>query len=134
MEVAKVIVREVKPEDKDLVMKTWLMGNYWGNWHFNQMDQDEYYKLYKAHIIGIFLTPETKVDVAVLSEIPDMVLGYIVYRGPIIFWAFTKPDYRGKGILNLLLENKNITIAAGITKPGAPIARKKGFLINPLLT
>lgn len=134
MEKAIVVVREAKPEDKDVIIKSWLMGNYWGNWHYNQMDQDEYFKAYIEHIASILSKPNIRADVAVLSDATDMVLGYVVYRGPIIFWSYTKPDYRLKGVFNLLTKDKGFTIATGVTKPGCAIAKRKHIKINPLVT
>lgn len=131
-ESAKIVVREIVIEDKGFILSTWLRGNYYGSDYFRQMDKETYFKEYVQVISHLLYNPLTKILVASLDGDPNTVFGYVVYQGPVLIWAFTKKDYRGRGIFNMLISNAGITTAANITKAGAAIIKKKGYAFNPL--
>lgn len=126
---ATVIVRPAKFTDQDLVISSWLQGQYFGSPYWLQMPENLFYTHYRPLIASILKT--ASVDVAVLSDSPDTVLAYLVYNKTNVFWCYTKIDYRNKGILNILLQGKNLTEASSTSLPGASIRRKKKLSFNP---
>ena len=126
---ALVVIRKSKPEDMALVESNWIKSQYWGSPHWSQMDFQEFRSNY-APVISKMLKSAT-IELAVLSDDTDMILGFIAYNGPILYWAYTKKDYRGKGILNLLLKNKSFTATTSTTLPGNAIRKKKKMKFNP---
>lgn len=133
MSEAQVIVRHAIPGDKDFVFDSWIRGQYHGSPYWSQMDKGLFYKEYSPYISHILSTTGTHIQVAVLAEDPNTILGFIVVTGNILHWAYTKNDYRGQGILNLLLKNQDITMVSSTTLPGASIAKKKKLAFNPFI-
>lgn len=127
----KIVIRPVKPEDKDLVFSTWLKGQYWGSDYFHAMEQDQYFKEAGKDITSKICKPGTMIDCAVLEDAPDLVIGYIAYNDQTLYWSYVKKDYRGQGILNLLLKNMDFTEFSGHTKAGLAIGKKKKLNFNP---
>lgn len=128
----KVIIRPCTPEDKNIVLSTWLKGNYWGCYYYGCMDQDLYFKEYTKHITKLLLKPGTKVDCAVLEDDKDTVLGYIVYNNQTLYWAYTKKNYRKNGILNTLTKDMDFTTFTANTPVSLDIGRRKQLIYNPL--
>jgi GNAT superfamily N-acetyltransferase len=128
---AKIVLRAAQATDKGFILNSWLVGNYWGNWFFNQMNQDLYFKVYTEVVSRLLFNPLTRVDVAALSDDPNMILGFAVYNGPTLHWIYVKKDYRSKGIANLLIKDKSIQFVTSTTKAGAAITKKKNLIFNP---
>lgn len=131
-ENVKIVIRPAELNDKSFIMATWLRGNYYGNPFFNFMPPDLYYKLYAILITDILFSDETRIDIACGENAPEWIVGFIVYTGPILHWAYVKVDYRNRGIANMLCKEKGITTSSSTTKSGQAIIRKKGLIFNPL--
>lgn len=130
----QVILRPVNIKDRNQILNSWLHGQYWGNKYYKHMSQDVFFKEYANHITMLLSNPFAQIDVAVLSDDEDMILGYLVYVGNTVHWAFVKPKYRGQGIMNLLLKDKPFKHYTGATPPGHAIAQKLGLEFNPFIT
>lgn len=126
---ATVVIRKSKPADTDFVVSSWLRSQYFGSPYWSQMPEDLFYKHYRPLVQDIL--KDSLVDLAVLSDSPDTILGFLVYSNNTAHWCYTKKDYRGQGILNILLKDKNITQVSSTTLPGAGIRRKKKLTFNP---
>lgn len=129
MSDAKVIVRKAEPQDKDFVMDSWVRGQYHGSPYWSQMPKDLFYKYYSGHIRN--LLSSAKVEVAVLSDDPTIILGFLVTSGTAIHWAYTKLDYRGQGIQKMLINGREFKSVTSTTLPGASITKKKKLIFNP---
>ena len=134
LDKVEIVTRSSVAEDINFVMRTWLMGNYYGNPFFRQMFPDTYYKNYGEFVKSILSSPETVINIACDKHNPSWIVGFIVINNNIIHWYFTKKDYRGKGILNLLLSNKDINTVTHTTNCGKAINEKKGWVFNPYAT
>ena len=132
MDNAEVIVRTATIEDRNFILSSWLEGQYWGSAYWKQMNQDDFFKGYAALIEYRLFDPTTQVIVAVTKQ-DDLIIGAIVYKDSAIQWAYCKKDYRGKGILNLLMKDKKFTTYSADTKPGHAIAKKKQLTFNPFI-
>lgn len=128
----KVVIRPGEPNDKSFIMSSWLKGNYYGNSYFGLMPPGLYYKHYADYITEILIHPESRIDVACDEKSPSWVVGFIVYSGPTLYWAYTKVDYRGKGIARLLTKNKSFSVVTSTTKCGQAIIKKMGLIFNPM--
>lgn len=131
MDELKVITRSAILSDKDFVVNHWLPGQYWGSWYHSQMDEATYSGIYLQKIYQILQNPKTEILIAGVENDPNTCFGFIVFGGDILNWIYVRPEYRGKGIANLLMKGKGFKSCTGITRPGAAIAKKKKIEFNP---
>lgn len=91
------------------------------------MDKDSYMDLYSDHIKGLFANPRIQIEIAALSDDPDQIVGYIVFLGATLFWAYVKKDYRGKKIFNLLFNGKCLDAIIKTTSWSITISKSKNL-------
>lgn len=94
------IIRLGRPEDRPLIYATWLRGLYYGNKYYKTIDQSAYFATYPK--VLEHLLNNSSVQVACLSSDPDVVLGYVVYKGDTVHWIYVKRAWRGLGIAKSL--------------------------------
>lgn len=133
MSDAQVIVRKSNPDDKDFIMDSWLRGQYHGSPYWSQMPKDLYYTYYAKRIERILSMSLTATYVAVLTEDPYTIIGFMVSTRSTLHWAYTKIDYRGQGIQRLLAQGQGFTHTSSTTLPGASISKKKKLMFNPFI-
>src|ERR1700723_2397489 len=107
---AKVIVRYYRPEDKAFIMSTWLRGQYWGEEYWHSMEQNRFFEQYSKYIEKLLGLYYTEIHCAVLEDDPTCILAYLVKADDIIYWAYTKKDYRKTGLMKLLQGDTQFTI------------------------
>lgn len=124
-----IAVRDYLPGDHNFILSTWLKGLKFGNSWFNLIDQTTYYRVYHAMVESILAKPDTVVKVAVLSDDPDVILGYAVYRKDALTleWSFVKSSWRGIGVAKMLVP-ATVTTVTHLTKLGESIFKKRGNL------
>jgi len=132
MSNAKIVIRPCTADDKDIVLATWLRGQYWGSEYWSRMEQDEFFDKYADYVKDLICKPNTMIDVACMADAPTVVLGYIAYNDQTLYWSYVKRDYRKQGIANLLLKNMDFEKYSGDTRVGHAIAKKKGLRFDPL--
>ena len=128
---AKIIIRSVLAEDKNLIMATWLKGNYYGNPYFWNVPQDIYFKEYAKIITAILFTPGVEALIACDESNPSFVLGFSVFKDDAIHWVYVKRDYRMAGIAKMLLGHREFKTIKSITRQGRFLAEKHGLVFNP---
>lgn len=128
-----VITRPVMKSDKDFIINSWLANNYYGNWFYNCMKEFYYNEEYHKYITKLLFKPETQLEMAVLADDPEMILGYAVFAKDVLYYIYVKLDYRGQGIATLLLKDKNIKYVTNQSKIGRSITKKKKLIFNPFL-
>lgn len=125
-----VETRDYMPSDFNFIMKTFLLGLYFGDSWFSEIPKDIFMKEYHK-IIEILLTRST-VKVACLKEDPETILGYAILGKGSVHWVFIKKAWRGVGLAKDLVPS-DTKIVTHCTKVGLGIAKKKGLIFNPFL-
>lgn len=128
-----VTVRQVNTNDKDFIFNSWLHSQYWSSKYYQKMPQTLFFKEYTRYITRLLVNPMCSIDVAVLDSDPNMVIGYLIYRGKTIHWAYVKKEYRSKGILTLLMKDKEFEQYTGSTIAGHSIAKLLNLIFNPFI-
>lgn len=117
---------------KNLVYAKWLRSLRYGNDYFKLIDSDSYFKAYHKYIEHLLSRPSLIVRFAVLTEDPDVVLGFSVSEGTTLHYVHVHMDNRRLGIGRSLVpfEVKTIT---HITKIGLSIwnAKMPHAVFNP---
>mgnify|MGYP006270041487 CR=1 FL=1 len=124
-------LRDLLEWDVNFIYQTWLKGLYYGSDFWKQMKGDTYYSTYKRLIERILVTPGTKVKIACLKEDPEVVIGYAVYTGDTLHWAFVKPQWRKMGIAKAIIPD-TIKKVTHLTKVGKSL-KPKAWEFNPFL-
>lgn len=100
-------IRDMKPEDKNFILATFLRGLYYGDSWFSLISKDAFMTNYKK--VGEFLLNHEKVTIkiACLKEDPDVILGYSILSTDFstVHWVFVKKAWREKGIAKSILPN-----------------------------
>lgn len=130
---AEVKLRPGKKDDRNFILSSWLQTQYFSSPFWSQVPQDLFYIQYAQKINKILDSPSTRVDVAVSFTPNELIHGYVVSTQGTVYWVYVKKDYRGKGILNLMLKNLDVNMTASTTLAGASIAKKKKLTFNPFL-
>jgi hypothetical protein len=134
LEQASVIVRDFHPDtDQPIIYATWRNGAYYGA--LNRKDEiekpAEARKFFRKKTTEIrWILRKSNVRIACLSDDPHTIIGFAVFAGDHLNWVFVKSDYRNKGIANLLVPQGTKTCTYSITKVGAVIAQKRGWLLK----
>jgi GNAT superfamily N-acetyltransferase len=105
------------------------LGLYHGCDWFNRVDKDAFFKNYKKVIENRI--PNCTIKIASLKEDPDVILGYVCYRGDTLDWVFVKKAWRKMGIAKMLMPN-NIKVCTHLTKVGRSI-KPKDWAFNPFI-
>lgn len=130
---AQVIIRPYNCQtDQKLVYASWRNA-IWFDKHPGQTQQteesDNYYKLATETINEYLRSTKTIVNMAVLQDNPDQIIGYSVMNQNVIIFCYVKLDYRRQGIATLLTKDFK-TIVKPMTKIGKSIARKHKLVIE----
>ncbi len=89
----------------------------YGNDYMKLADSDSYYRSYEIYLTLLLYKPEAVVRLAVLTDDPDVALGFSVVRGPILDYVHVHKDFRKQGIGKKLVPNDIETITH-LTKTG----------------
>jgi hypothetical protein len=122
-------IRNAVREDLPLIYSTWLLGLYHGCDWFNRIDKkaffDNYKKLIEKRVV------DSDIKVAVLSDDPDVILGYVCYRNNVLDWIFVKKAWRKMGIAKMIMPT-NIDTVTHLTKVGRSL-KPKNWVFNPFI-
>lgn len=81
---------------KALVLATWLRGLRHGSEFFELTDPKTYYTVYSKVILGLLKRPDCRARLAVLSDEPDVVIGYSIFEGKTLHFIFVRRGGKGK--------------------------------------
>lgn len=109
---------------RNLIYSKLLRSLRFGNDYFKLIDSDAYYQRYNLYITHLLAKPEMLVSYAVLSDDPDVVLGFSIHRGNILDYVHVHKDNRKLGIATKLIPTY-AEVFTHITKSWEPVWRKK---------
>lgn len=116
-----VAIREYVPGDRNFILKTFLVGLYYGGSVFSDMVKGVFMKKYHAIAEKLLDYPLTKIKICCLKEDPDTVLGYSIYRyvdgKTVLDFLYVKKAWRRAGIGKSLLP-LDIVAVTHLTKVG----------------
>lgn len=126
-----VVTRNVKLEDKNFIMATFLRGIFYGDTWFGQIPKDIFMSNYHKIAEALVTAPTTTITVSCLREDPDIILGYAMYTQNRLHWVFVKSAWRSIGIAKSLVP-QGIDTVTHLTKVGSGVLRKHpGVIFNP---
>ncbi len=116
--------RDISQSIMNLILAKWMRSLKRGNDYFKLADSDSYYAAYELYIKSILNYFNTEIELAVLSDDEDVVLGFCVHQGPILHYVFVQKDLRSQGIARSLI-NFPVEIITHLTKIGLSIWNNK---------
>lgn len=127
------MLRTGKNEDLPFIYSTWLRNLYYSNEMFNKIEKRTYYAAYSKIMENIIALPQIVVTICCLDDAPDVIVGYIITRGPVLHYAYVKNAWRRASVFNKLVSSleEPIKSVSHITKAGDAIRIKRGWDYNP---
>lgn len=127
-----VVIRDwVKATDESFVYSTWLIGLYYGNPWYGEIEKDTYMRNYHKILENILNRPGVEVKVACYAEDPDIILGYSVTQNDVLHWVYVKHAWRKFGIAKKLVP-ENIEFVTHLTNVGKSLLPEK-MTFDPFL-
>jgi hypothetical protein len=127
-------IRSAVPGDRNLVLKSFLLGVYYGNSWFNRIPKTIFMEHYKQVAAALFDNPSNLVVIACLPEDPDTVLGYSIVSsdGTTLHWVYVKEKWRKHGVMSRIVPN-TVTTVTHLSDIGESILKKfnKSLIFNP---
>jgi hypothetical protein len=122
------------PQYRNLVFSRWLRSLRFGNDYFKLIDSDAYYENYHIYLNNLLIRKNVTVQLAVLSDDIDVVLGFSVSENNTLHYVHIHKDSRKRGIGRTLIPAQIDTITH-ITKIGMSIWGSKFPLVklNPFV-
>ena len=121
------------PEEyQNVVLARWLRTLRFGNEYFKLIDKNVYFTTYNEYIKSILVRPTVSIKLAVLTEDPDVVLGWSVSEGKTLHYVHVQKDQRSQGIGLSLIPTDTDTFTH-LTKAGALLWTSKfpAAIFNP---
>ena len=95
-----ILVREAKATDESFIYATWLRS-YRNSEFARHQENDKYY--WRQHDLIEKLMKGNQVNVAVIDESPDVVLGWACGRNGLLHYSYVKKAFRRLGIAKKLV-------------------------------
>lgn len=108
----------------NFLRKGWLTSFRHGNDYMKLTDSESYYDAYGSYIAGVLNQGTTKVRLAVLSDDPDVALGFSVAAEDVLHYVYVGLDYRKQGIGRSLVP-QGIREITHLTRIGLELWPKK---------
>lgn len=117
-----------------LIFSKWLRSLRYGNDLFRLIEPEGYYRTYNKVIANLLERPETMVRLAVLTDDPDVVLGFSVSRNETLDYVYVNKDYRRLGVAKQLVP-RSTKVVTHITKTALTIwgSKYKEWKFNPFV-
>lgn len=122
-QLSLITIRDWVPGDYNFVKATWIKALRFGNQWFARTEGPSYYKAYSKVLDSLLSTPTVQVAIASLSDEPDVILGYSVYRGTTLDFVYVKKAWRNIGIAKSLVP-KTIKKVTHLTETGKSILER----------
>lgn len=89
---------------RNMILAKWLRTLRFGNDFFRLIDSPSYFASYQTYIKGLLAKPGCMVRLAVLTEAPDVCLGFSVSRPDVLDYCWVHKDNRKIGIGKSLIQ------------------------------
>jgi len=130
-------IRSATPEDRNFVLKSFLLGLYYGDSWFSRIPKNIFMDNYKRAAVMLFDNPGNLVVIACLSEDPQVILGYSILsaNGETVHWVYVKQSWRKRGIMTRLIP-QSVQNTTHLTELGSTIIKKlkPNLVFNPFIT
>ena len=123
--------RPANQNDRAFIYSTALKGLFHGVSLYKEIEKTAFFTNYSKIVDGLLQVADIRV--ACLADDPDVIVGYMICRGDVIDWAFTKQAWRGKGVQKLLAGSSVFKFCTHLTPPGNAIRKKYKLEYNPFL-
>lgn len=114
----------LKEEHRNLVLVKWMRTLRFGNDLFRLIDSNAYFASYQEYIKTLLKRPECIVRMAVLTDAPDVCLGFSVSEPDVLHYVWSNKDNRGIGIARSLVPF-SFSVFTHLTNAGMLIWNKK---------
>lgn len=101
--ILKIKASEFPEQYRNMLYSKFLRSLKFGNEYFRLIDQDSYYKMYHAYIESLLARPQSSIKLAVLTDEPDVVLGWALLEPKVVHFCYVNRDNRRIGICTSLL-------------------------------
>lgn len=117
---------------RNMIYSKWLRSLRYGNEYFSLIDPKIYFEVYESYINSLLKRPLSIVKFAVLTDDPDVVLGWSLIEDNKLHYVYVQKDMRGQGIAQELCKEPFDTITH-ITLKALNIWNKhyKHVIFNP---
>lgn len=126
-------IRDMQPDDRNLILATFLRGVYYGDSWFSLIPKRIFMDNYKK-MAELFVTnPRYTIKVACLKEDPNVIIGYSIMSADFqtLHWIYVKSSWRQKGIARSLAP-KHPAYVSHLSSLGKTLLPKlKDCVFNP---
>lgn len=124
-------IRDIKPEDINFVLATFLRGLYYGDSWFSKIPKQVFMDNYKN--VAESLVHKATVKVACLKDDPDVIIGYSILSNDYqtIHYVYVKAAWRKQGIARSILPQYPTTVTHLTTLGNQLITKFKDVIFNP---
>lgn len=126
-------IRDYKIEDKNFILKSFLLGVHYGNSWFNLIPKDIFMFNYKKIAEHLVSSPNYVIKVACLKEDSDTIIGYSIMSADYLtlHWVYIKKKWRRKGIAKNIVPKRPIAVTH-LTELGKSLMSKfENTIFNP---
>lgn len=101
------------------ILARWLRSFRDKNDYIKLVDSKSYFKAYEPYLKRIITQSSTIIKMAVLSDEPDVTLGFAIFTGTVLHYVYVGSDFRNNGIASALVSiPEAITSFTHLTKAG----------------
>ncbi len=109
---------ELPSSYRGLVVSRWVRTLKYKNAYFKLIDPKSYWSVYPAYVAKLLERPDVVVTLALLTDDPDVALGYAVHEGTKLHYVHVDKDQRRQGIGSALVEKLEIEKLTHVTEFG----------------
>lgn len=129
-------IRPAINDDRNFVLKSFLLGLYYGDSWFSKIPKKIFMDNYKKVALALVESNKNLVVIACLPEDPSVILGYSILSsdGSTVHWVYVKEKWRKHGIMTRLIP-QNVTQITHLNQTGNAILKKlnKEVIFNPFI-
>jgi len=89
---------------RNMILSKWMRTLRFGNDYFKLIDSDGYYEAYQAYIKILLSRPQCIVRLAVITDSPDVCLGFSVSEPEVLHYVWSHKENRRIGVATALLQ------------------------------